>query len=188
MRSISLALYNTQYTEYIDTDASLEDIFAQLRHLGWIRNKPYREQLSLCCISERALSTFNQRMNAFAIIVLERKKRKIGGPLVIIEIDEALLHRRKNFPSRVKPPGWVLGGLEHPKTPDFIPRTFFVQIEQRTREQLEALILANVEIGSIIIRDSFSSYYTGNHLENLLNSDTNADFLLTEERVRRWST
>ena len=152
--------------------------------LGWLRNKPYREQLSDFCISERALSSFNQRMNAFAITVLEKKKTKIGGPLVIVEIDEALLHRRKNFVGRVKPSGWVLGGVERPNTPDSIPRTFFVQCEQRTREQLESLILDNVEIGSIIITDSFSSYsrlsllgyhhYTVNHSKNFIDSETKA--------------
>ena len=152
--------------------------------LGWLRNKPYTEQLADFSISERALSTFNQRMNAFAKTVLAKKKTKIGGSMVIVEIDEALLHRRKNFIGRMKTAGWVLGGVERPHSPDCIPRTFFAECEQRTREQLERLILENVELGSIIITDSFSSYsglnllgyhhYTVNHSKNFVDPDSQA--------------
>ena len=53
-------------------------------------------------------------MNAFATVVIRKPHQKIGGPLIIVEIDEAMLHRRKNHLGRTKEQGWVSGGVERP--------------------------------------------------------------------------
>ena len=152
--------------------------------LGWLRNKPNYEQLADLPISERTLCSFNAKMNAFASIVITKHHGKIGGPLRIVEIDEALLHRRKSHLGRQKEQGWVLGGVERPLSSTEIPGVFLASCPVRSRERLEELILDNVEIGSIIITDCFGSYnrldmfgyyhYTVNHAEHFINPATRA--------------
>ena len=45
----------------------------------------------------------------------------IGCPTRVVEVDEALLHRRKYNLERGKDPGWVLGGIERPMQSDETP-------------------------------------------------------------------
>ena len=75
--------------------------------------------------------------------LLEQRNQRIGVPGRVVEIDECLLHRRKYKRGRVKESGWVVGGIERPRTP---------------KETLQSLIHKWVVPGTLILTDSFSSY------------------------------
>ena len=132
--------------------------------IGWLLNLNYKTQLANSHLYGRALSTLNFRFNMFARIILERSSQKIGGYLKIVEIDEALLHRRKYQKGRLKESGWVIGGIERPSKPGEVPKLFLEACPNRRRETLEELIQKNVLPGTIILTDSFKSY---SHLHEL---------------------
>ena len=98
---------------------------------------------------------------------------KIGGAGRVVEVDECLLHRRKHHVGRGKDPGWVLGGVERPRSAGEIPRMFLVACANGKRETLQDHLQRFIEKGTVVVTDSFSSYkglsrlgyhhYTVNH-------------------------
>ena len=132
--------------------------------VGWLLHHSNKEQITSTGVSNRTVSTLTLRLNAFAEVCLRENKEKIGGLMKIVEIDEALLHRRKYNRGRLKDSGWVLGGVERPVNPGESPRAFLEVCADRKRETLEECILQHVQPGSIIVTDQFKSYNRLNRL------------------------
>ena len=126
--------------------------------LGWLLKDTNKGQAQSTSISNRSVSTFTLKMNAFAEATLKRQHQKLGGLMHVVEIDEALLHRRKYNRGRAKDSGWILGGIERPTSERPVPRAFLVECPDRKQETLEKIIQENVEPGAIILTDSFRSY------------------------------
>lgn len=115
-------------------------------------------------VSVRTITRYREILLSACVVLLMKQNRKIGGPNRVVEIDECLLHRRKYQRGRLKELGWVLGGIERPRTPDEVPRLFLEKCSDRKQETLEALITKWVLPGTVIVTDSFKSY---NHLDRL---------------------
>ncbi|CAO0796138.1 unnamed protein product [Mucor circinelloides] len=99
---------------------------------------------------------------------------KIGGPGIIVEIDESKFGKRKyNTGHRVEGV-WVIGGVE--RTPE--RRVFLVAVENRNAETIKALILRYVAPGSIIHTDCWAAYV---NIPNWRNAPSDLPF--THERV-----
>lgn len=79
-------------------------------------------------------------------------ERKIGGPGVIVQIDEALIGRRKYNRGRVVKGTWVLGMIAEDGN------VRFETIENRKACTLERIILKHVERGSIVHTDEWRAY------------------------------
>ena len=73
-------------------------------------------------------------MVAFSTQYMLTRSVKIGGAGRVVEVDEWLLHRRKYHVGRGKDPGWVLCGVESPRSVGEIPRMFLVACANRKRE------------------------------------------------------
>ena len=152
--------------------------------LGWLLKDTNKGQAQSTSISNRSVSTFTLKMNAFAEATLKRQHQKLGGLMHVVEIDEALLHRRKYNRGRAKDSGWILGGIERPTSERPVPRAFLVECPDRKQETLEKIIQENVEPGTIILTDSFRSYlhisrlgyyhYMVNHSKNFVDPKTKA--------------
>ena len=71
---------------------------------------------------------------------------KIGGPGVIVEIDEAYFSKRMHYKGRVLDEHWILGGVERSNK----TKSFFLPVPNRNRETLFEAISANVAPGSVI--------------------------------------
>ncbi|RUS71559.1 hypothetical protein EGW08_020677 [Elysia chlorotica] len=83
----------------------------------------------------------------------------IGGPGVVVEIDETLITRRKYNRGSLPTQIWLFGGTE-----PVSKRTFLVPLtcdvaENRTKETLLPLITEYILPGTIIYSDAFSSYH-----------------------------
>ena len=79
---------------------------------------------------------------------------KIGGPNIIVEIDESKLGKRKyNRGHRIEGI-WVAGGVERSDERCM----FAVTVENRKAETLKDIILRNVAPGSIIYTDCWRGY------------------------------
>ena len=158
-------------------------IFIRLM-IGWLRHENYSALLKTYGISSKTLSHLNDLLNHFSKFYLEHHSEKIGGYLHVVEIDEALIHRRKRNVGRLKEEGWVIGGIERPTNPTDPPKLFLKLCEDRKQETLEQIIKQWVLPGTIIITDSFASYkrlselgyyhFTVNHSKNFVDPTTQA--------------
>lgn len=86
----------------------------------------------------------------------------IGGPDIVVEIDESKFGKRKYHRGHRVEGVWVLGGVE--RTPE--RRIFAVTVPDRTEETLLRVIRRYVHPGSIIHTDCWRGYNT-EHLNEL---------------------
>jgi transposase-like protein len=82
----------------------------------------------------------------------------IGGPNVIVEIDESVIAKRKYNRGRLIKQRWVFGGLE--RLHGQRPRRFVELVPNRTRATLLAIIQRRIRPGSIIMTDGWKAYQT----------------------------
>ena len=85
---------------------------------------------------------------------------KIGGPGVLVQIDESLICKRKYGVGRIlrNESLWIVGGV------DEFGRVFMVETEKRDAATLENIICNNVEGWSIIHSDGWRGYARLNEL------------------------
>jgi transposase-like protein len=81
---------------------------------------------------------------------------RIGGPGIIVEIDESKFGKRKYHRGHHVEGVWVVGAVE--RTPE--RRVFAVPVENRSMETLMGIILEHIEPGSIIYSDCWKGYST----------------------------
>jgi transposase-like protein len=110
---------------------------------------------------------------------LRETQEPIGGPGVIVEIDESKFGKRKYHRGHRVDGVWVFGGIE--RTPE--RRIFVKVVENRTEKVLLKVLRDNVRPGSIIYSDMWSGYRnierelemehrTVNHSECFVDPDT----------------
>ena len=97
---------------------------------------------------------------------------QIGGPGIIVQIDESKFGKRKyNRGHRVEGV-WVFGGVEYLRDPNtqsgYVGRWFAVTVPDRTRDTLWPIIQRHIRPGSIIHSDCWKPY---DGLENLLGQE-----------------
>lgn len=134
------------------------------------------------CSSSTICGWFNL-LNYVVQLHLEMQRHMIGGPGVIVEIDESKFGKRKYHRGHRVEGVWVVGGVE--RTPE--RRLFAVAVMDRRAPTLEALIRRYVHPGSIIITDCWKGYrtaalnrmgmehFTVNHSRGFVNPETGAD-------------
>ena len=103
----------------------------------------------------------------------------IGGPGVIVEIDESKFGKVKYHRGHRVEGVWVFGMVE--RTPQ--RRIIFIPVEDRKKSTLEELLINHVHPGSVIYSDCwksynqlserFSAHYTVNHSKNFVDPTTN---------------
>ncbi|RUS71460.1 hypothetical protein EGW08_020775 [Elysia chlorotica] len=89
-----------------------------------------------------------------------REQAPIGGPGVVVEIDETLITRRKYNRGRLPTQIWLFGGIERVSKRKFIVPLTGDVAENRTKETLLPLITKYIVKGSVIYSDAFRSYHT----------------------------
>lgn len=122
------------------------------------------------------------------LICLVDNSQKVGGPGVIVEIDECKMGKRKYNRGRVIYGQWIFGGIERESK-----KLFLVPVEERSKEHLLAVIQEWVLPGTTIISDCWKSYncladegfqhLTVNHSQNFVDPDTGAH---TQNIERAW--
>lgn len=125
-------------------------------------------------LAQTTLVRFFARLRAIILNHMEQQGT-IGGPGQIVQIDEALLGRRKYNRGRVVRGTWVLGMIAE----DGCVR--FEIVEDRKAKTFEEVILRNVKPGSKIHTDEWKSYSrlrelgyshaTVNHSERFISPD-----------------
>lgn len=87
---------------------------------------------------------------------------KIGGPGIIVEIDETKMGKRKTHRGHRVEGVWVLGGVERTEA----RKMFAVAVPNRSAATLETIIDYHVRPGSIIYTDSWRGYLGLGQLNN----------------------
>ncbi|XP_045476997.1 uncharacterized protein LOC123682436 isoform X2 [Harmonia axyridis] len=122
---------------------------------------------------------------------VERNSQCIGGVGKIVEIDEAMLEKRKYNRGRMLTEQWVIGGVERGVRGEC--KAFFEPVENHTSETLIGIIRRYVLPGTTIMTDCWRGYnsledygyrhFTVNHSENFVDHQTGAN---TQTFERLW--
>ena len=125
----------------------------------WYVNDLYRTQLREVHLSEHLICEVRLTMNAIAQLQTENDIRQIGGPLVVVEVDEVQIRRRKNGVGRLKEEIWVIGGVERPMIQsNDRPPMFLDILPSRSKESIEAALTKWIKKGTIVITDAYIGY------------------------------
>jgi transposase-like protein len=86
---------------------------------------------------------------------LDEEDFTIGGPDVIVEIDESKFGKRKYHRGHAVEGAWIFGGVERTEE----RKVFLVQVDDRSENSLLTKIEKHILPGSIIYSDLWKSYY-----------------------------
>jgi len=114
---------------------------------------------------------------------------KIGGPNIIVEIDEAKMGKRKYGRGRIIEGTWVFGGIDRSSK-----EIFLIPVKRRNTRTLMKLIKRHIRPGTTIMSDCWAAYrklgteemfthMTVNHSINFVDPDTGAH---TQNIERSW--
>ena len=113
---------------------------------------------------------------------------KIGGVNTIVEVDETVMSKRKNYAGRVIPPVWIFGGCCRETK-----EVFAVKIPNRSKQVLHDEIKNHIKPGTTINSDMWKGYngienlgYTHNSVNHSLNFVNPDDGTHTQNIERVW--
>lgn len=86
-------------------------------------------------------------------ILQTNENNVIGGPGIVVEIDESKFGKRKYHKGRRVDGVWVFGGIERDSK-----KCFFTTVENRTADTLVNIIKQHIKPGSTIISDCWKAY------------------------------
>ena len=106
-------------------------------------------------LSSSTLADYGRYARQLDINAIDESKEVIGGPDVIVGVDESKFsHRKYNRGHHVESKKWVFGGIE--RTPE---RKFFAIIfDNRSAETLDVIMKAYIRPTSIIYSDEWKGY------------------------------
>lgn len=145
--------------------------------------------MELMKINKNTLTDYSNFIREICTDYVKENCMKIGGPNVIVQIDEAKFGRRKYHRGRIIEGQWIFGGIEENGR-----RCFFIPVADRTKETLLAIIKEWIHPESTIISDCWKSYdclesegflhLKVNHTYNFVDPDTGANTNLIERQWR----
>lgn len=104
--------------------------------------------------SDRTITQFIVDVNNMVSNMIEEQDEIIGGPNIIVEIDESKFSKRKNNRGHHVEGAWVIGGVE--RTPH--RKMFAIQVQNRNSSTISQIIEKHVHEGSIIYTDCWKGY------------------------------
>src|SRR5260363_378943 len=120
----------------------------------WLLKVP---MISMSIYTGSATSTITNHVNNIRDLMgtqVQLHKQKIGGPGIIVEIDETKIGRNKYHRGKPVQGVWVYGAVERTDQ----RRIFVTEIPDKKESTLLQIIKDNIEEGSIIYSDCFRSY------------------------------
>ena len=103
--------------------------------------------------SEKTFIRFRKVMRNIILELVIQNSQKVGGPGVIVQIDETLVYKRKYNLGRLREQIWVIGGI----CPQF--NTYFMQIvPNRNNETIKNVLDRWIIPGTIIYTDEWAAY------------------------------
>ena len=125
----------------------------RLAHL-WLSKMAYSSAILLTGHSPNTISKFYKHFRDLVTSSLDEEDQMIGGPGVIVEVDETKLGKRKYHRGHRVDGVWVLVGIERTEA----RKVFLVPVEDRTALTLTNLISKHVHPESILYTDCWKGY------------------------------
>jgi len=120
----------------------------------WLNRVPQTSAVMMTGCSSGTITDYYGHLRQLAADSLDEVDCKVGGPGIIVEVDESKFGKRKyNRGHRVEGV-WVVGGVE--RTPE--KKVFACKVEKRDAETLRDVISRFVLPGSIIYSDMWRGY------------------------------
>ena len=120
----------------------------------WLQKIPVTSVISMTGHSSQTISSLWRDFRDLVSSAVDDEDMVIGGPNIVVEIDESKFGKRKYHRGHRVEGVWVLGGVE--RTAE--RRMFAVAVPDRTTETLQQLIQQYVRPGSIIHTDLWRGY------------------------------
>ena len=142
-------------------------------------------------ISSKSTVDWNNFIREVCAMVLLANRPVIGGPGLVVEVDESLFSRQKNHQGRMLPQQWVFGGVCRQTR-----ESFMYTVPDRSGRTLLPIIQQSIAPGTTIMSDMWAAYggiqamgfahlqvnhtynfvdpQTGAHTQNIENSWKNA--------------
>lgn len=125
-------------------------------HIGylWLAGCSHNSIMKITGHSCPTISAYMSYFRNLVINALDNEDCLIGGPGIVVELDESKFGKRKyNRGHRVEG-AWVVGGVERTDA-----RRMFVEVvDDRSAETLNEIIIRNVRPGSIVYTDLWRGY------------------------------
>lgn len=147
-REISLR----KHTFFYGSALSCLDIM-RLGHL-WLAGVTHSSAQILTGHSSKTITAFFKHFRNLVAGALEEEDQVIGGPGVVVEIDETKMGKRKYHRGHRVDGVWVVAGIERTET----AKTFAIQVEDRSANTLLNIIETHVKHGSIVYTDCWKGY------------------------------
>jgi transposase-like protein len=149
-----------------------------LAHL-WLNEVQWKAAVGMSGMSDRTITKYYSHFRKLVASMVEEESIKIGGPGVIVEIDETKLGKRKYNRGHRVDGIWVIVGVE--RTPE--RRVFLVPVLNRNSDTCIEIIRNHVIPGSVIYTDGWRGYsqiqnqlelqhYTVNHSQGFIDLET----------------
>ena len=110
-----------------------------------------------CALHRSTISRWYEKFRALIAQHQEASRKPLGGPGVVVEMDESTISRIKVPIGRRKTLIWIFGMMERQKF-DEMPPALVILVKDRTMSTLKPLIEKYVALGSTVYTDAFSSY------------------------------
>jgi transposase-like protein len=124
-----------------------------LAHL-WLNKVTYASAIGITGHSSNTIVSFYKHFRNLIASTLNEDDHVIGGPGIIVEVDETKLGKRKyNRGHRVEGV-WIVAGVERTEQ----RRIFLIQVETRDATTLMTIIKKHVAPGSVIHTDLWKGY------------------------------
>lgn len=145
----------------------------------WLSKTPQSSVIMMTGHSKTTVTAFFKYFRELVSDAVDLEDVKIGGPGVIVEVDETKMGKRKYHRGHRVEGVWVVGGVERTEA----RKVFACPVEQRDSDTLLAVIRAHVLPGSIVYTDMWKGYkrlnetgmfehFTVNHSESFVDRET----------------
>jgi transposase-like protein len=125
----------------------------------WLNQDGQQQAMNITGHSPNTVTTFYRHFRRLVASTLLDDDQIIGGPGIVVEVDETKLGKRKyNCGHRVEGV-WIIVGVE--KTAE--RKCFLSRVENRSAETLIPIIEAHVDTGSIVNTDMWKGYSALDH-------------------------
>lgn len=146
-----------------ETSIRLDSFFSKSRLLCkkimqlayfWLNRSPVTSIISMTGCSSRTITAFNGYFRQLCADSLNLEDCLIGGPGIIVEVDETKLGKRKYHRGHSVEGVWVVGGIERTEQ----KRVFISEVENRNSDTLLQVLGRYIRPGSIVYTDMWRGY------------------------------